>query len=310
MEDNLSKIIEKYLKGTLEVKAFNASLDVLASTANPLRFSFFSLGIRELVNHIVDRLAPNEEVVQCCWWDDNNGKRTTPKRTEKMQYAIRGGLSDEFVSDVLEVDLVLITNRIHQVVDELSEYVHYDESTFNIDHASGNKLVEDTLLVVKRFFETIEELKGIVSDALEESLNKAISIATIDDVLVEVDILSTHYIVEGSDITEIVVRSIDHEHIDVQVSGSVDIEHQYGSDGDYARGDGVRFSDSYPFEINLQLDVEYPLEINIETDDIIVDTDKFYDNSEEEEEDDWADHDMEEATGEDDREDPDRDIHF
>jgi hypothetical protein len=303
-------VIHKYLKGKMEVDAFTASLDALSSETNPLRYSFFSLGIRELVNHVIDRLAPNSSVVLCGWWDDNDGKRTTPKRTEKMQYAIRAGLSDEFVTDVLKLDLSFIIDRAQRAVDELSIYVHYDESTFNLDHVIGNKLVEDTLSAVQRFFEDIEELKRMVSEALEVSLHEAISSATIEDVLGEVDILSTHYLVEGSDIEEIIVSSIDYQHIDVQVRGNVDIEHQYGSDGDYERGDGVRIESSYPYVVNLQLDVNEPLEITIETDDIIVNTDSFYANEEDEDLDHRSVDEMEETIGDGEREDFDPTEHF
>lgn len=294
-------VIQKYLKSTMEVDAFMASINALTSETNPLRYAFFSLGIRELVNHVIDRLAPNSSVVLCGWWDDNNSKRTTPKRTEKMQYAIRGGLSNEFVTDELNLDLSFITDRTQQAVDELSNYVHYNESTFNVDHVTGNRLVEDTLSAVQRFFEDIEELKDMVSKALEVSLHNAISLATIEDVLAEVDILSTHYLVEGSDIEEIIVQSIDHQFIDVQVSGKLYIEHQYGSDGDYRRGNGVRFEISYPYVVNLQLDVNEPLEITIQTDDITLNTNSFYGDEEAKDFKHWSVNETEETIVEDDK---------
>lgn len=294
-------VIQNYLKSAMEVDAFTASLDALSSETNPLRYAFFSLGIRELVNHVIDRLAPTSSVVLCGWWDGNNGNRTTPKRTEKMQYAIRGGLSDEFVTDELKLDLSFITDRTQQAVDELSNYVHYNESTFNVSHLTGSKLVEDTLSAVQRFFEDIEELKDMVSEALEVSLHEAISSSTIENVLVEVDILSTHYLVEGSDILDITVGSIDHQLIDVQVSGYVYIEHQYGSDGDYRRGDGVRIESSYPYVVNLQLDVNEPLEITIETDDIIINTDSFYGDEEDEDLEHCSVDEMEESIKKDDK---------
>lgn len=149
----------------------------------------------------------------------------------------------------------------------------------------------------------------MISEALEVSLHEAISSATIEDVLGEVDILSTHYLVEGSDIEEIVVSSIDHQHIDVQVSGNVDIEHQYGSDGDYERGDGIWIESSYPYVVNIQLDVNEPLEITIETDDIIVNTDSFY-GGEDEDLDHRSVDEMEETIGDDEREDFDPIKHF
>lgn len=286
MEQMPGHVIEKYLVGTLEVGAFTGSIDVLSDVTNPLRYAFFSLGIRELVNHVIDRLAPNSDVIVCEWWDDKDGNRTTPKRTEKMQYAIRGGLSDEFVADELKLNLSLITDKTQQAVDELSNYVHYDATTFNVTAVSGRKLVQDTLTAVQKFLEVIEGLKEMVSEAMQETLFAEISSATIDDVLSKIDVLSTHYLVEGHDIDVINVELIDYKDIIVEVYGYVHIEHQFGSDGDYRRGNGVRFERTYPFVINLQLDVNDPLNINIQTSDILIDTDSFYGPVEEEDLDD------------------------
>lgn len=227
---------------------------------------------------MIERLGPNEKVVACEWWKDKPRKKdtTTAKRTEKMEYAIRGGLSDEFVTQVLKLNLSVIIDRTHQAVDELNKYVHYTEDTFNIAPSIGNKLVENTLLAVQRFFEVIDDLKNMVSEALETSLHDSVMYASIDDVLKEVDVLATHYIVEGSGVNLITIDSIDDQSIKVKVDGYVDVEHQYGSDRDFDKGDGTRIGASYPFIINLELDVHDPLNFNIETDDLIIDTDDFY----------------------------------
>ncbi|WP_353957306.1 hypothetical protein [Paenibacillus silvae] len=79
----------------MEIGAFTGSLDTI-SLNNALRYTFFSVGIRELVHHVIDRLGPNENVIDCDWWKNRPRKKdnTTAKRTEKMEYAIRAGLSE------------------------------------------------------------------------------------------------------------------------------------------------------------------------------------------------------------------------
>ena len=55
--------------------------------------------------------------------------------------------------------------------------------------------------------------------------------------------------------------------------GTVYINMQYGSDGDYRRGDGARLSDSYPFsfEVVLDGDMEIKEVVSLEAD-----TSSFY----------------------------------
>lgn len=59
-----------------------------------------------------------------------------------------------------------------------------------------------------------------------------------------------------------------------KLEGSVDCQLQYGSDGDYERGDGLRVDDNYPLSGDLVADSSDPLRLTVQ--DLKVDNSSFY----------------------------------
>jgi len=57
-------VFEKYLKTDFEKNLFEAAFYNLLDIHNPLRFNNFSYVIRELIDHILRRLAPDECVIK------------------------------------------------------------------------------------------------------------------------------------------------------------------------------------------------------------------------------------------------------
>jgi hypothetical protein len=137
-------------------------------------------------------------------------------------------------------------------------------------------MVKNTLVAFNDFLRTIDDIRPLIVNRLEEKLYDQVSEALMGDVIQEVDILATHYLVEGETIDSITILKITSSNLFIDVQGSVEIEHQYGSDGDYRRGDGVRFESSYPFRVSLVLDINYPLDVSIDPDEIQVDNSSFF----------------------------------
>ncbi|MCC5909351.1 MAG: hypothetical protein JJT76_02805 [Clostridiaceae bacterium] len=152
-----------------------------------------------------------------------------------------------------------------------------EEKTFAIELRTGQEIAFKSLEALEEFLITIETFREEIISTYEKSLYEKIDDAVIFDTIQELDILATHYWVEGTCINEIIVDYIDEAHISVLISGSVDVNHQYGSDIDYRRGDGLRFHESYPFNVRLKINVNTPYDFNIYSQDIEVDNSKFYD---------------------------------
>ncbi|OAZ42753.1 hypothetical protein [Paenibacillus polymyxa] len=279
--ERLAPTEQKMLKSSLK------SLDF----EDDLKYNSFGHKFREMMTKILHRLAPDKDVLACSWYVNEHGNK--PTRRQRLLYAIKSGLEDEFIESELEIDLVTISKRLGKVVSELNKYTHFGDGTLDANEAIGEAFVSESIDFLLHFFSSIDEIRTQIVNAYEVLLNQKITEATVNDVMQEIDVLATHYTVDGNTIDTISVTDINAHYIYIYVDGSVDITHQYGSDGDLRRGDGVEFEESYPFIVNMKVPVFDPLDIEIETDDIDVDTDKYYDNGSEGEESDESNYDDE-----------------
>lgn len=267
----LSRLYDDFHK-----EIFQSSIELL-ETSIKTKFSNFATNIRELTREVFSSLAPDDEVKNCEWYSvkttEGNSEIT---RIQRMMYAIKGGLADQFIEEELGIDINSVTSTFNRVIHRLNKYTHINEKVYYRDAIDGYEMVEKTLSAFDDFLRTIDNTRFIIVNSLEERLFEQVSDALTSDVIQEVDILATHYLVEGETINRINISSITSTNLIVQVQGSVDVEHQYGSDGDFKRGDGVRIESSYPFYISLILGVSDPFEISITSSNILVDNSSFF----------------------------------
>src|SRR5438045_1362026 len=91
------KAIDEFSRSVIE-----GARRVLADGDNPLRLNFFSTAMRILLEHIMDTLSPNNEVIRSSWFqrEREGGK---PTRWQRIIFSIQGGLSETFVTQELKV---------------------------------------------------------------------------------------------------------------------------------------------------------------------------------------------------------------
>lgn len=93
----------------------------------------------------------------------------------------------------------------------------------------------------------------------------------------DLDIIATHYEVLSYVVTRINTKSQDDDKIILDVSGFVNVRHQYGSDGDMRRGDGFEMKVRYPFSSNLTASYKNKEgNVHIVDKTIDIDTSSFY----------------------------------
>ena len=112
MDTELEKAIIGHLAVGFERELFNAAIKNLDDT-NVLNLNNFAYAIRELVRNFLERLAPDEKVKGAPWYVEvlNADKKVTISRAQRMEYAIHGWLSNEFLKNVLKLDITdTITN--------------------------------------------------------------------------------------------------------------------------------------------------------------------------------------------------------
>lgn len=275
-EGKVVPILEKL--SPIEHKMLVSSLKSL-DFEDDMKYNSFGHKFREMMTKILHRLAPDKDVLACSWYVNEHDNK--PTRKQRLLYAIKSGLEDEFIESELEINLAIVSKRLGKVVSELNKYTHFGEGAIDVSKEIGEAFVSESIDFLLQFFSNIDEMRAQIVNAYEDLLNRKITEATVNDVLQEIDVLATHYTVDGNTIDTISVTDIDAYYIYIYVDGFVDVTHQFGSDGDLRRGDGVEFEESYPFTVNMKAPVFDPLDIEIETDDIMVDTDKYYGDGEE-----------------------------
>jgi hypothetical protein len=275
--DQLANSIFKQLKKDFHKEIFQASIEILKAPNISTKYSNFATNIRELTREVFKTLAPDDEVKKCKWY-----KKETPEgkdditRVQRMIYAIKGGLSDSFIKEELEFDFTEVTTKLNQVIRNLNKYTHINEKVYYREEKVGLEMVENTLISLDAFLKTIDHIRSEIIARLEERLYSRVSEALTEDVIQEIDILATHYYVDGSTVDYITVEEITSTNVYLNVTGSVDIEHQFGSDSDFRRGDGARIESSYPLKFSITLETDYPLEFSLESDDILIDNSSYY----------------------------------
>jgi len=267
-------IFDKYLETDFELNLLKSCHSNLMDVDNSLRFNNYAYSLRELSRHLLSRLAPNEKVLKCKWYKNEiAGKVDRITRNQRIKYAIQGGLSDSFIEDELVLDISETKKKLKDAINLLSKYTHINKDTFNIDKLTVDKHVGEINSAFGELFSDIEFCRNEIISGIESAVDDALIERTVDDVIEDIDELSTHHTIETIDY-DIKVKTISDSEILFDVSGSIDVLQQYGSDGDLRRGDGHEMSNSFPYSVELECPVDKISEfkpkietINVNTDD-------------------------------------------
>ena len=256
--------IEGQLEGGFEKELFVAALKNLDDCDNPLRFNNFAYAMRELVRHIMARLAPDDEVRACDWYKEETGRNNGISRRQRVYYAVQGGLSDEYVTDELCLDVGYIHRRLRDSIDTLNKHTHIEENTFNLGNEEVEGLVRETLTAVVSLFQTITECRNILAEAFRESIDATVVNAAISETILSIDELATHHSIDAVYTEDVHVRLIDAYFIYFVAEGTVECELQWGSNSDLRHGDGGTLEQAFPFTCELTSPVDNPSGIETE----------------------------------------------
>ncbi|MCZ2653466.1 MULTISPECIES: hypothetical protein [Bacteroides] len=240
--------IKKRLQDKFEHDLLDASLQNLVDIHNKLRFNNFAYSLRELTRHILERLAPDEKVLNTAWFipiSPKEPKKVT--RKQRMKYAIQGGLPDDYVIDTLEIDVDAIGKKVGDNIDLLSKYTHVNPDSFYVEDDKVKELSEKVMDAVILLFQTIEESRASLTQELEDNVNTTVISNLFYETIDSIDYLATHYNIEDFTIDEITLLDIDDTIVFFKATGDVNVNLQYGSNGDLRRDDGMTMNESFPF---------------------------------------------------------------
>lgn len=278
MIDKFKEKINQIIETPFEKELADTSIAQLDDINNKLRFNNFAYSLRELSRHILQRLAPDDKVKGALWFypvDKNNPDMIA--RTQRMKYAIQKGLSDDYVLDILGIDVDEPIHELKDSIDTLSKYTHVNPETFDCTPAEVDRLVDIVCNAFINFVDCINSSRERLIDDIESSIDQQILSKLFYETIDDIDWLATHYEVEEYTINSIKVKEFENDYFEFEVDGTVSIRLQYGSDGDMKRDDGFELYESYPISALLTTTFENnDLKYNLELEEFQVDTDSHW----------------------------------
>ncbi|UVD79376.1 hypothetical protein NWE55_14785 [Myroides albus] len=273
--------IEKILKSDFEKLLFKASLKNLEDENNILRYHNFCYSIRELSRHFLNSLSPEELIFNCPWFkvESENGK---PTRSQKVKYAIQGGLTDKLLEELgFNIkELKTTIKELKTTIDSLSKYTHINSENFMLTEKQIKTNSDKVLKTFESFVNTIidykETLKNFLDGKIEEHMIDTILCNSYENI----DSLAPHYSLEFGEVNAYHIEEITNTEIIVNVYGDLHITLEYGSRSERVNNDGLDINESFPFETQ----VRYEISNKFPSDDYVVeefdvDTSKWYCNN-------------------------------
>jgi len=232
------------------VTCLDSAIKVLADEGNVFRVNFYSTAMRIMYEHLANNLSPTDEVMQAPWFRPakEDGR---PTRKQRLVFAVQGGLSDDYISDDLGIDIGDIHAKLVKAIDDLSHHIHARESTIISEVAEQNAIVEATATAMSDFLALFADCRREIVSAIEETVSDAAIDALLSETILEIDELANHHSIEDIYVEIVRVKRIGADEIVYEVEGEVSAGLQWGSNSDVRNGDGAEIDESFPFSAEI-----------------------------------------------------------
>lgn len=239
----------------------NGTAVVLANRDNPLRLNLFAVSIRILLDHLMDTLAPREQVEACRWFVFEE-EQEKPTRRQRFAYALHGGFTSAEVKNLAEINADELVDETTSAYRKLNKHVHGREETIVRDVVEQDLIIDLILGALSDLLEAEQEYRRQIVDGIADTLAAEAVQQFLIETIEDLDIMATHHEIEWVGVDEQSVVDIDATHLEYQVEGSVGVTLLYGSSGDRRRGDGAEMSEEFPFEVRFKVGVENPHDLS------------------------------------------------
>lgn len=264
--------IKTELKSEFENQLFDACMQNLADTENPLRLNNFAYAMRELTRHILKRLAPDDYVLKCPWYKNETQKENGITRKQRAYYAVQGGLADSYINDTLGIDVKAIHKNLNDAINNLSKYTHIEPKSFNLPNEKVDTFVTETTEAVFNFFVLIDDCREMIISNLWKQIQDSTIEEILRETIQEIDELCSHYFIDEVYTDSIRIHEINYKNVIFHASGIIGSEMQWGSNSDLRRDIGHVGRETFPFTCSLFSPVEEPNMIEVMEDSLGVDT--------------------------------------
>lgn len=230
---------------------------VLEQRENPLRLNLFAVAIRIFLDHVMDSLAPQEEVEACRWYRPVEGQ-DRPVRNARLSYALIGGFTEEEVEDLTGIEIKPLIKEMIAAYSKLNKHVHGRDDTVVQDVGEQDLVAHNVLrklsVLLEAYRDYRSEIVSNIADSLQAEAVEKFTTETVEDI----DMLATHHTIDWVGIDERSVVDITASHIEYEVIGSVGVTLLYGSGSDRRKGDGAELTEEFPIGMRFRVPIEAP----------------------------------------------------
>lgn len=274
LEMDFIKEFQEHLETDFEHELLHASLRNYCSHGNPLRFNNFAFAIRELINHVLKRLALNDRVMASPWFTKNKNNATVTRK-QQAKYIAQKHIPDQLLDDVAIERLDDGIAWFNKNYSSLNDYTHISEHSFD---SNPKQFFESAKLIIELcniIFDTFDELERVITESIIEEVQNEVTDITMNNIPDELDILSSQTTVDWCNVESIELLNLDENYIYLLVRGIVEITRQYGRGEDY-----FAQQDSYPFKFAVSIRTDNFNLIAPLLNTVVVDTGSWYDDGE------------------------------
>jgi hypothetical protein len=119
---------------------------------NPLRLNLFATAIRIFLDHVMDALAPREQVEACRRFEPVGGQ-DKPVRNARLTCALIGGLTVEQVEEIAGIEVKPLIKEVIGAHSDLNKHVHGREDTIIRDLDEQDAIAQDVLVALAALLE-------------------------------------------------------------------------------------------------------------------------------------------------------------
>lgn len=265
------KEFHEHLDTDFEEQLFIACLRNYCSHGNPLRFSNFAYAIRELINHVLSRMAPDERVKAAPWFTAQ--KKMPVTRKQKAKYIAQKHIPDELLDTAALQELDCGISWFNKNYQLLNDYTHITEKSLESQPKDFFEKAKLLIELCNKIFVNFGDLERILADYIIDEISDHLNEVTRENTPHEVDILSSQTIVDGCIVQSIEPLCLTEDYVYLLIRGTLEITRQYGRGDDY-----LAQEDSYPCKFAVSVRASDFKDIRPLVRTVIVDTGSWYDD--------------------------------
>lgn len=270
--------LRPHLGTDFQRQLLDAAAQSINALDNPLRLNNFSAAFRELVRHVFDHLAPDEEIKKCDWYKPEPSSRTGVTRAHRVGFVIHGGIAPAYASDALAIDIDSERKRVVTAMDALSKFTHVNPATFGVAAGEVETCVAEACAALQNVLETADFARKTLAAAIEYAVEKEVVHTVLQDTVASVDEIASHHFIDEVSLDSVHVLRIGASEIEFVAHGTLEVELQWGSNSDVRNDLGAVGNDSFPLTLCLISPVTAPGEVEAVEGTLVVDTSDWFEH--------------------------------